>query len=45
MKAKVVPRVCTVVMAATEKDVALEMMSRNTFSMLRSSWAKFEAAR
>ncbi len=43
MNAKVVPRVCTVGMAATENEVALEMMSRNTCLMLISSWKKFVA--
>ncbi len=43
MNAKVVPRVCTVVIAATENEVALERMSRNTLLMLLSSRAKLEA--
>jgi len=36
MKAKVDPRVCTVVMAATENEVARRMMSRKTCSMFTS---------
>src|SRR5262249_10819997 len=36
MKANVEPRVCTVVIAATEKEVARRMMSRKTCSMLTS---------
>ena len=43
MKAKVEPRVCTVLIAATEKEVARRMISRNTSSMFASRVPKSSA--
>ncbi len=44
MNAKVVPRVCTVLMAATAKEVARLMMAVKTVLMACSRLAKLSAA-